>query len=1052
MLNSSEQAALDLIMRKPDYVPYFFNKISKPEFFQPLKEKGFFDAANAPTPTPDKDGYASIPQWVVLPYLEKIAKHIPDIADKDVQKRHIGDILQIIHAVTQKRAEALQQDRDSLTLDNFRTWWSFSKILSNLPNHSISKETIELFRVWMHSKFTSMPVRDTLELILPKFLTASAAKEDIEKAEQMTEIFLEIKPASPEKFNRTKYVMVVDDSDLLDVYFEKGFASRLGEGCSKEFVFKIADKLFKVLSEENDSSHLSVEEGDSEYLLVVHKLNGKFTCELKKRKKPESLDIWSSQAGFEPMFPASQPLDYISADECVTEIKIYLNSANLSESVFQKLVAKLPLIPKHFWDDLSSIWFKSLAETDARGHHEAAAMLLQVLRNILQAKAKAADPSQIKSIFSELIEKYRFYAFKRLVLYCYAMNYSIFKNDFWKWAKAVPGEIFGRSHLEAEVYLLLEKNVLEFDKTIIEDLISLIETGPTDSTREYTDLQKSYWRQKWYSALIKNATCKERYDFYFEKTKEKEFINSRDSHMRWGPGPSPLSKEEILRMPTEELARFIPEFELKARNTWDDPNPEALAHEIKAAAAENPQHFVGNLSPFINTGYHYVCFMLLGFWECLNKSKVDSEFTWDKLLVFFKTYIDRPEFWEDKFTSKREDARDYKHSSIISSVADLFQLGLASNSQRAIPDNYLADVEALIFLSSRVIPPPADKLPEPSNSLFDSLNSEAGKLLRATLYLSLRLAPKKKPDSATPCWKKELKEFYGSVLARKNVDAHTVFGEHLGNFVYLDRTWTIAKIKEFESLPDVLWEAFMTGFLHSGHVYNEYYSWASTHYLRAIPYKFVESHAEEALAQHIAIFYLRGFDQLKEGELLSALIKNGNSTHIDRLIGYIRIQGPDDEKSNEKEIERLRPLVLNLWRHLYSHYSSQGGILLGRNRSVFAELCDFITFLPKLDAESAMWIEAGAKQFRPWGDAWDLFKHLSRLKDIGNPIENAGYLAQIFKAIPAGSLPDRDEDDIVGVLTLIHDHRPKDAVEIRDRYLHLNPDCKFIRERCGWAS
>jgi hypothetical protein len=157
MLNDKEIEILDLIEQDISYQNYFFKKAKNLKWFFPLKGKGYFDPDKAPSQTePDEKGYFTIPQWNVLPYLERISQQVntPD------NEKYIDELLDIIRKVTGVRK------------DNYRTWWFFVKILLNIPNEKIPLEIIELIPVWLDSDFdTNLQGSDIATKLLPKFFT-----------------------------------------------------------------------------------------------------------------------------------------------------------------------------------------------------------------------------------------------------------------------------------------------------------------------------------------------------------------------------------------------------------------------------------------------------------------------------------------------------------------------------------------------------------------------------------------------------------------------------------------------------------------------------------------------------------------------------------------------------------------------------------------------------------------------------------------------------------------------------------------------------------------
>src|SRR5438132_1873471 len=113
-LTPKQRAALELLEQGEEYQNYFFQKVRGLTWFQPLRERGFFEASRNPSAKEASEpGFYTIPHWVVLDYLERVSAECGKRADL----RLAEDLLEILRDVTRpKIGEAA---------DNYRTWWYF---------------------------------------------------------------------------------------------------------------------------------------------------------------------------------------------------------------------------------------------------------------------------------------------------------------------------------------------------------------------------------------------------------------------------------------------------------------------------------------------------------------------------------------------------------------------------------------------------------------------------------------------------------------------------------------------------------------------------------------------------------------------------------------------------------------------------------------------------------------------------------------------------------------------------------------------------------------
>lgn len=235
-LTPKQKAAFDLLKEGPEYQGYFFNRVEDVGLFMPLKEEGFFNPSNNPTPieSAERKGSFTIPFWSVLIYLEKVSK----VSDKPEHRKYAEALIGILREVTKP-----ENDPDKRS-DNYRTWYIFSKIMGNLPTDTIKLEDIDLIKYWLDSKFDSGLVgREIGQSLLPKLIEKSD-NEDIQKAVRIIDIIVRSK-------GHGKGVM---DAHDLEELFKKN-AVNLGHQCGKEVVSILRSRLEseQIIPEKDDA-------------------------------------------------------------------------------------------------------------------------------------------------------------------------------------------------------------------------------------------------------------------------------------------------------------------------------------------------------------------------------------------------------------------------------------------------------------------------------------------------------------------------------------------------------------------------------------------------------------------------------------------------------------------------------------------------------------------------------------------------------------------------------------------------------------------------------
>lgn len=253
------------------YQNYFFKNVKSCSWFDILKANDYFNPIKAPSPkSDDKKDYYTFPHWNVLDYLEEVSKKV----NLPENEKYIDELLNIIKKVTEYHLNHKK------CLDNFRTWQSFVKILVNIPNNKVSEEIIGFISIWLDTKFDNKLVpMEILKNLLPKFLNSNKAEddkvEDLKKAEEIVDIVTEIKyipkeiyrhisdkpegeGTEEEKIQIEHYrdieakdaVTIVYGYFLNEKFLVQKKAYEVGEKCSKNIIYKLADRIKQIIQNE----------------------------------------------------------------------------------------------------------------------------------------------------------------------------------------------------------------------------------------------------------------------------------------------------------------------------------------------------------------------------------------------------------------------------------------------------------------------------------------------------------------------------------------------------------------------------------------------------------------------------------------------------------------------------------------------------------------------------------------------------------------------------------------------------------------------------------
>ncbi|MFH1963419.1 MAG: hypothetical protein ABIJ30_11215 [bacterium] len=159
-LSAKERDLLHRVDEKQELRPLFFRKVRGLKWFDHLKARGYFSPDANPKPVPAKEeGYVNIPFWPVVDYLVKTALELAD----EKNRQYAEKFLQVLVNVT---TYAKKND-----LSNYRTWWQFAEIISQIPHNSISIENLDIVDYWLDDKYERGLVAQVIgEKWLPRLL------------------------------------------------------------------------------------------------------------------------------------------------------------------------------------------------------------------------------------------------------------------------------------------------------------------------------------------------------------------------------------------------------------------------------------------------------------------------------------------------------------------------------------------------------------------------------------------------------------------------------------------------------------------------------------------------------------------------------------------------------------------------------------------------------------------------------------------------------------------------------------------------------------------
>lgn len=925
MLTDKEIKTLNLISEDISFENYFFKKVKDPKWFYPLKDKGFFKPKKAPGPKPvDPKDHFIIPEWNVLPFLEKISEQV----NIPGNEKYIDELLLIVKDVS------IHTDSDEKPIDNYRTWYYFVKILLNLPNDKIPFNIIELIPIWLVSRFDSMlQGAEITTKLLPKFLSDNP--EDIKKAEKIIKSITEIKtfllPEEKAKIlDKKEEKKLVIDYYWLEKAFEK-YSATIGEKCTNKVIEDLTKKIRSLLQRKEDGTYYSFYE--------------------KKE------------------YHISNPLE----------------------------------------------------------------MLTFILKRVLIAKDKS-DVNATKKILKQFL-KDEFLYFPKMALYIIGQNTDNYKELFWEILDTDIGDslMYETLYFGEELKYVLKnlKDLTDKQELLNKKIDNAVKRHDyKEDSERYIAMSK----QEIYEALSHDPYFKSRYKEMKKITNVDRSLHAAVGSVetRWGPGPSPLTKEEIIKMPNDKLAEILATF--RTKDSWRGPSVGGLADLIAEVANEMPGKFIEDMHSFKDTGYIYIYEILKGIREAW-KGKKDID--WDKAFDFIEKYINRKEFWKDKFIVEKDEwLGGATHQWIAGIVAELIQDGTRDDAW-AFPEKNFEKADKIIFLLLDFDNLKVEEDKEITDYVTYTLNTSLGKAITALILLTLRIARvnDKNITKNEIKWAPKYKEKYEEVLSNKIIEGFTNFGRYMPNFYYLDNEWVKEKIRNFEDEKgSKYWEAFINGYLSIGRVYDNLFSLMKSHYQYSISYDFSDKRDNEYLVQHISLAYLRGQEPIDTADsLFKQILDEFKYEQIEDIIGFFWMQRGHLTAQN-KTNEKIRRKIIEFWKWLYEKYKSKE-ILSVEDKKIISDTIKLAAILPQINKEYSNWLMLSAPYVHEDFNSSFFVEYLNELKDKGDSNETAKHIGEIFLKMLEKFTPYFDEKHIRSIVEfLCESNNTKIALKICNIY------------------
>jgi hypothetical protein len=991
-------------------------------WFNFLKSEGYFDPDKNPKPVQVKEGL-QVPYWEVLGYLEKLSIQI----SLGKKTELIDSLLAVIKNVSENPK------------DNYKTWYLFIKILSNIPNENIPKEILHFIPVWLSGKFDTMiQTSELCDKFLPKFLNDKPTRADIEKAEIILHYLFQV-----EKIGVQGDVWEGEDNSyrsrlylhfLADKFEKKNIAVKVVKYCSAGVILRLGRTIKFLLLDYPKGINTLLKDGDKEYEIKIY-VEKKNLLVCSKLKDSEITVLTSLLSNWEKKSEIELKVELVSI---LNEQKINYTPIGENDDIFQRLNFALNT------DLTFAFGFNSIRKLDdlySKGEKVLNVFSL-IFRDLLDEKIKQKLQEGLRLLKTFCYDsKYRVPFYKRISLYVICENWEKTKSLFFELIKDNDAlHLFSIYKYQKELYDLLNKNQNALNDDEVKIIESIIEQGKQKEIEEQTEKYNEYWQLGWYSALKDIKPFDEKYLTLSKKLNITSEHYENLGEIRFTSGSvSPISKEDLLKKSNQEIVDQIKTFNPK--RSFDESSINGLSETFGNAVETEPEKFAVEIELYREIPYVYSYHLINSFGKAWKNQKI---FDWENVLYYCLNTLKNPKFYKGELQIENEDWKATPDW-VIGSIANLLTEGMQNDKNTF--DNKLLPLakEIVQIIVSNLIPAEDFKGTNMDYPTY-SLNSVAGKSLKALFDYSLHRARNLFKYEDKGKWEADIKSLFEETLQKGIIDGFILEGMYFEQFCFLDYNWIIEQVKHHYATEDKKWLAFIGGFCFGKPPYNKaLYKIFYPHYERAIHNNVqLKSFSNNGLVRHLTAFYFWKYETLLSDELLFKFINQKTPKEVGELIHFIWQQGNYPKNFSELEQLEFQQIIIDLWKFLVDKYENSN---IEEEQKNLATVSNWIVFVPELNDIYMPLILKSCKHIDKINTTHELLENLVALKIKGNPNTTAKAIGEIISSINFNYYTtDFDKDYIKDLVSFLFAHEQrKIATEFCNKMAAVHQQF-FLRE------
>lgn len=976
-ITEKEREVLEQVKKHKESEPYFFDKLIEKKDIKWLNALKERGFFDKSNVPIIYEGNYYAEEWNVLNYVKSIIY--------ELEKNHRESDIKYVLYILLQAAEAS---------NNYRVIEQSIDILLSTPTDAYDNNVLTLLLDnWFKCNYGISHILYTItEKMLPY-----VAEHDIDKAFNIFVKFL------------NKFIELKSDKDyyiLKKVISNESLLNNITKRHYKEVVNYIVFLLEKSINIDFATRDINNK------AFKIQKADNKYTISVDGREIMDSvfinrtIDINSILKTVKQMYPR------IDNEELERNIKLLysdLFSKEAYESIFEE---KEHLFEIH---DYLIVLLKKCLLLNISESKETIELLEQMLKNKYDLILKVA-----LFIMCNDIDRYKGFTLKNI------------KNNHETMEYIVRYYIFGD-----EIKHLFE-SFDNLDEASIKIIDSIIEKGEYIKHDWEKDEYLLKWKQKRFFALRKIDYFNKKYISLRKTTgNDVELVAPiRFTGVHWVEQKSPLTKEQILQISNDELVNFIKNFKEEDSFGFSEVSYRGLGDVLKEVIKSCPEKFTDDIEKFDKLHYEIVSSIIDAFKEIL---KENDKINFIKIVNYLSLYTGHEEFWLDYYCYKSNRRDVVTHIGTLKSAFWLLIEYLSNDKLKFDGSVYKSILDLLKnCFDKHDFSDIEDVLFGNNDYDFYSLNSLAGLFSRILLESALKIKRIKLKGNKL-YWNKDIKVLFEKLLSIKCIDAYFTLGQFIGQFTYIDKSWTISKMTSV-SFGNEMWEFLMSGYICSRTVYGEYFVLMADNYSYALDYDFKDKDIKKRLIEHIIIAYLNGFEEKGQVKVFEKIIKKWDIDLLEEVIRYCyRIQSKSFAK--DVNIDDVKAKIMGIWDTIRNKYEeatlesmTQDEIRLIQNS------IHIVTNYNTINDSIAKNLRFSFKFLRGNFLHHDLVEYFEDLIDTEDNIKHKEFIQQLIYEFIINCLPSYPQDKVEKLINYLTDsNKAKDFLdEITQTYM----DCR----------